>query len=114
MPRGRLGRSVPEVPLRVLPRPSSSQSHTPPETPFLITNATTCYRSSRLTTTPFIVPTYHPQESWFAKPTTPKGLAYFSEWGSNRWAANTAFLALLAADYGIQPDEYRTWGRTQV
>jgi hypothetical protein len=30
------------------------------------------------------------------------------------WAANTALLALLAADYGIQSDNYREWGRAQV
>ena len=32
---------------------------------------------------------------------TPKGLAYWDQWGSNRYAANAAFIALVAADYGI-------------
>jgi hypothetical protein len=32
-------------------------------------------------------------------PHTPKGLAYRIEWGSLRYAANTAFLAVVFADY---------------
>ena len=38
---------------------------------------------------------------------TPKGLAWRAKWGSNRYAANTAFLALLAADQGLRPASYR-------
>ena len=32
---------------------------------------------------------------------TPKGLAWRDKWGSNRYAANMAFLALVAADYAV-------------
>lgn len=32
---------------------------------------------------------------------TPKGLAFRDVWGANRFAANTAFLARLAADIGL-------------
>ena len=35
---------------------------------------------------------------------TPKGLAFKDQWGANRYAANTAFLAALAADNGIGPE----------
>ena len=51
---------------------------------------------------------------------TPKGLAFYSQWGSNRYAANTAFLGLVAADYGIggaagdRNHPYRIWSQTQV
>ena len=51
---------------------------------------------------------------------TPKGLAFYSQWGSNRYAANTAFLGLVAADYGIGGDAgdknhpYRVWSQSQV
>jgi len=45
---------------------------------------------------------------------TPKGLAWRDQWGPNRYAANTAFLALVAADNGIKPDEYRTFARKQI
>lgn len=45
---------------------------------------------------------------------TPKGLAYYMGWGPLRWAANTAFLALLAADFGLGVQPYRQFARSQV
>ena len=45
---------------------------------------------------------------------TPKGLAWRIKWGSNRYAANTAFLALVAADQGITPTAYRNFARKQI
>ena len=45
---------------------------------------------------------------------TPKGLAWRIRWGSNRYAANTAFLALLAADKGLKRETYTMFGRKQI
>ena len=45
---------------------------------------------------------------------TPKGLAWRVQWGSNRYAANTAFLALVAADLGIEPTTYRGFAKNQI
>lgn len=45
---------------------------------------------------------------------TPKGLAWRIKWGSNRYAANTAFLALVAADHGITPTDYRKFATKQI
>ncbi|XP_048582488.1 endoglucanase A isoform X2 [Nematostella vectensis] len=45
---------------------------------------------------------------------TPKGLAWRAEWGANRYAANTAFLALVAADAGINPATYREFAKKQI
>jgi hypothetical protein len=47
-------------------------------------------------------------------PRTPKGLAYLTEWGANRYAANAALTALVAADLGIKTDQYRRWAIQQV
>ena len=52
--------------------------------------------------------------SWLRLTTTPKGLSFYEEWGPNRYAANTAFLALLSANYGINNQTYVTWGQSQV
>ena len=38
-------------------------------------------------------------------PKTPKGLSYYSEWGANRYAANAAWTALVAADLGLDADK---------
>lgn len=51
---------------------------------------------------------------WFNMRKTPKGLAFFNQWAPNRYAANTAFLALLAADLGLNTDAYRGFGAQQV
>lgn len=53
-------------------------------------------------------------DSWHTMQRTPKGLAWFNEWAPNRYAANTAFVSLLAADYGIDPDANREWAVQQV
>lgn len=45
---------------------------------------------------------------------TPKGLAWRIRWGANRYAANTAFLALLAADKGLNSEAYELFGRNQI
>ncbi|XP_061163624.1 endoglucanase 4-like [Saccostrea echinata] len=47
-------------------------------------------------------------------PYSPKGMAFRSQWGALRYTSNMAFMALLAADVGIHPDEYRHWARTQI
>ena len=48
--------------------------------------------------------------SWQGMKTTPKGLSFYSQWGANRYAANTAFLALLGADLGLNTDSFRAFG----
>merc|ERR1711976_1141498 len=45
---------------------------------------------------------------------TPKGLAWADQWGPLRYAANAAFMALVAADLGIQVDASRNFARTQI
>ncbi|CAL8072396.1 unnamed protein product [Orchesella dallaii] len=47
-------------------------------------------------------------------PRTPKGLAFISEWGSLRHAANAAFTCLQAAEAGINADKYRTFAKQQI
>lgn len=39
---------------------------------------------------------------------------YYQEWGPLRYTANTAFLALLAADLGIDAKANRQFARSQV
>jgi hypothetical protein len=53
-------------------------------------------------------------DSWHTMQRTPKGLAWYNEWAPNRYSANTAFVSLLAADYGIDPDANREWAVQQV
>jgi len=45
---------------------------------------------------------------------TPCGLAWRDKWGANRYAGNAAFMAMLAADSGIQTDKLRSWGAEQI
>merc|ERR1711941_234303 len=45
---------------------------------------------------------------------TPCGLAWRDKWGANRYAGNGAFIALVAADSGIQTDKLRKWGAEQI
>lgn len=45
---------------------------------------------------------------------TPKGLLYIGPWGALRYAANTAYVCLRAADLGIKPDQYRQFARQQI
>ncbi|KAG7167413.1 Endoglucanase E-4-like 3, partial [Homarus americanus] len=49
-------------------------------------------------------------------PYTPGGLVYLNEWGSNRHAANVAFIALWAAKYGdpADADTNRQWAEGQI
>jgi hypothetical protein len=45
---------------------------------------------------------------------TPKGLAWVSEWGSNRFAANAAFIATVAAKYNILRTDSLAFARQQI
>ncbi|XP_059173971.1 endoglucanase E-4-like [Physella acuta] len=45
---------------------------------------------------------------------TPCGLAWRDKWGANRYAGNTAFVALLAAEAGINTAKYRQWAVEQI
>ncbi|XP_059173976.1 endoglucanase E-4-like [Physella acuta] len=45
---------------------------------------------------------------------TPCGLAWRDKWGANRYAGNTAFVALLASEAGINPAKYRKWAVEQI
>ncbi|KAI8767221.1 endoglucanase E-4 [Biomphalaria glabrata] len=45
---------------------------------------------------------------------TPCGLAWRSDWASNSYAGNSAFIALVAADSGINAASYRKWAVEQI
>lgn len=45
---------------------------------------------------------------------TPQGLVYRLEWGSLRYSANVAFLALLAAKEGINDAAYKSFAASQI
>jgi len=45
---------------------------------------------------------------------TPCGLAWRDKWGANRYAGNAAFLALAAAESGINTASYRKWAAEQI
>lgn len=45
---------------------------------------------------------------------TPKGLAWRDAWGSLRYSANSAFIALVAADQGLKPGTYRQFAMRQI
>ncbi|XP_069940749.1 endoglucanase E-4 [Cherax quadricarinatus] len=47
-------------------------------------------------------------------PYTPEGLVFLSSWGSNRHAANVAFLALWAAKQGVDTAQNSQWGQEQM
>ncbi|XP_070574565.1 uncharacterized protein [Ptychodera flava] len=47
-------------------------------------------------------------------PRTPKGLVFRTDWGSLRYSAATALIALLAADEGINPTVYRDLAKKQI
>ncbi|XP_067658115.1 endoglucanase E-4-like isoform X2 [Haliotis asinina] len=42
------------------------------------------------------------------------GLAYRDKWGALRYAANTAMVALMAAEDGLQTEKYRKWAIDQI
>ncbi|KAK3581340.1 hypothetical protein CHS0354_016184 [Potamilus streckersoni] len=45
---------------------------------------------------------------------TPCGLAYRDQWGANRYAANAAFIAVMAAADGIETNDFVTWAMSQI
>nr|BAA31326.1 salivary cellulase [Reticulitermes speratus] len=45
---------------------------------------------------------------------TPKGLVYIDQWGTLRHAANSALIALQAADLGINAATYRAYAKKQI
>jgi len=45
---------------------------------------------------------------------TPCGLAWRDKWGANRYAGNAAFIALVAADSGIQTGKMQKWAAEQI
>ncbi|XP_046580062.1 endoglucanase E-4-like isoform X2 [Haliotis rubra] len=45
---------------------------------------------------------------------TPCGQAWRDQWGSNRYAGDAAFVALVAADAGIDTATYRKWAAQQM
>ncbi|XP_064646839.1 endoglucanase E-4-like [Lineus longissimus] len=45
---------------------------------------------------------------------TPKGLAWRDAWGSLRYSGNAAFIALMAADLGVDPSKSRDFARSQI
>lgn len=45
---------------------------------------------------------------------TPCGLAWRDKWGSLRAAANSAYIAFIAAELGIQTDHLRQWATEQI
>lgn len=47
-------------------------------------------------------------------PRTPKGLVYFDKWAPNRYSANTAFLALVAAKHGLETKTYIDFAQSQI
>ena len=47
-------------------------------------------------------------------PRTPRGLSFFNEWAANRFAANAAFTAFVAADLGLQTGWFREYGTQQI
>lgn len=54
-------------------------------------------------------------DSWmYETPRTPKGLVFFDKWAPNRYSANTAFLALVAAKHGLEPTTYIAFAKSQI
>lgn len=47
-------------------------------------------------------------------PRTPQGLCWRDKWGSNRYAANAAMVALLAAKAGINSKQYSDFAASQI
>ncbi|XP_045615169.2 endoglucanase E-4 [Procambarus clarkii] len=47
-------------------------------------------------------------------PYTPAGLVYLDAWGSNRHAANVAFVAFMAAKLNIDASANHAWGKKQI
>lgn len=53
---------------------------------------------------------------WFVynAPRTPNGLVFISVWGSLRHISNVVYLCLQAANIGINTEEYRSFGKSQM
>lgn len=49
-----------------------------------------------------------------AVPYTPKGLAWITDYGSNAYAADASFIALVAAKYGVLSTEGRAFAQSQI
>lgn len=47
-------------------------------------------------------------------PYTPKGLAWRDAWGSLRYSGNVAFIALMAADLGVDAGKSREFAKSQI
>ncbi|WAR15156.1 GUN4-like protein, partial [Mya arenaria] len=47
-------------------------------------------------------------------PYTPGGMAYRLQWGALRYTVNMATAALMAADTGLHPQQYRCWALSQI
>jgi endoglucanase len=52
--------------------------------------------------------------NWFPISYTPCGLAWRDKWGALRYAANSAYIALVAAEQGIQSYKLRQWATEQI
>jgi len=67
--------------------------------------------------TQFQTPVQNFLRNWFPGGTvkyTPKGLAWLIEWGPNRYAANAAFIAMVAAKYNILRTQSINFARAQI
>nr|XP_006826093.1 PREDICTED: endoglucanase 15-like [Saccoglossus kowalevskii] len=56
-------------------------------------------------------------DSWLPNatlPYTPGGLVHRHDWGSLRYSANTAFIALIAAENGVKTAEYQDFAKAQI
>lgn len=55
-----------------------------------------------------------PKESYANVCYTPKGLAYYADWGTLRGTSNIAFIATLMAKYGQNKEQHACWARAQL
>ncbi|KAL3861575.1 hypothetical protein ACJMK2_007601 [Sinanodonta woodiana] len=60
-----------------------------------------------------IVQTFHDWMPGGTIPYSPGGLAFRLQWGALRYAVNMGLIALMAADLGISPKQYRCWAISQ-
>jgi len=67
--------------------------------------------------TQFLAPVQNFLRNWFpggSVPYTPKGLAWLSMWGSNRYSGNAAFISMVAAKHNILRDQSIAFSRSQI
>jgi len=65
----------------------------------------------------FLPPVENFLRNWFpggTVPYTPKGLAWLSMWGSNRYSGNAAFISIVAAKYNIMRAQSIAFARSQI